>query len=93
MNKSELIVAMAERANLSKANSARALNTITDIITETLINEAGLNIIGFGSFSVKTRAARTGRNPQNGESIHIKASKAAVFKAGKTLKDRVNLNS
>jgi len=90
MNKTELIDAVASEANLSKADAGRALNAITGAITGAMASGDGVQLTGFGSFVVRDRAARTGRNPQTGATIQIKASKVAAFKAGKSLKDAVN---
>ena len=90
MNKSDLIDAIASGANLSKADAARALNATTGAITSALAGGGGVQLTGFGSFVVRHRAARTGRNPATGASIHINASNVAAFKAGKALKDAVN---
>ncbi len=90
MNKSELIDAIASGANLSKADAGRALNAMTDAITSAMSSGDGVQLTGFGSFVVRERAARTGRNPQTGATINIAASKVAAFKAGKALKDAVN---
>jgi DNA-binding protein HU-beta len=89
MNKSELIEAMAEAADIPKAAAARALDGLTDAVAVALKHGDTVSVIGFGTFSVKERAARTGRNPQTGESIEIAASKTPSFKAGKALKDAV----
>ncbi len=90
MNKSDLIDAIASGANLSKADAARALNATTGAISSTLASGGSVQLTGFGSFVVRHRAARTGRNPQTGASIQIAASNVAAFKAGKALKDAVN---
>ena len=90
MNKSELIDAIAETADISKAAAGRALDGFVDSVTNTLKNGDQVSLIGFGTFSVKDRAARTGRNPQTGQTIEIAASKIPGFKAGKALKDAVN---
>ena len=90
MNKSDLIDAIASGANLSKADAARALNATTGTITSALASGGRVQLTGFGSFVVRHRAARAGRNPQTGASIHIAASNMAAFKAGKALKDAVN---
>ena len=90
MNKSELIDVIASTTNLSKADAGRALNATTDAITSAMSSGDGVQLTGFGSFLVRSRAARTGRNPQTGASIKIAASKVAAFKAGKALKDAVN---
>ncbi len=89
MNKSELIEKMADAADISKAAAARALDAMTDEIAIALKQGETVSLIGFGTFSIKERAARTGRNPQTGAPIDIKASKTPSFKAGKALKDAV----
>lgn len=89
MNKSELIEKMADAADISKTAAARALDAFTDSIAIALKEGDSVSLIGFGTFSVKERAARTGRNPQTGATIEIKASKTPAFKAGKALKDAV----
>ncbi|AFL72687.1 HU family DNA-binding protein [Thiocystis violascens] len=89
MNKSELIEKMADAADISKAAAARALDAMTDEIAIVLKEGGTVSLIGFGTFSIKERAARTGRNPQTGDPIEIKASKTPSFKAGKALKDAV----
>ena len=90
MNKTELVDAMADAADISKAAASRALDGMIDAVTEALAQGDQVSIVGFGSFSVRERAARTGRNPQTGKTIEIKASKNPAFKAGKALKDAVN---
>ncbi len=90
MNKAELIDAMADAADISKAAAARALDGMVDSITTAMKEGDQVSLIGFGTFSVKERAARQGRNPQTGETIQIKASNIPSFKAGKALKDAVN---
>jgi DNA-binding protein HU-beta len=90
MNKAELIEAMAEAADISKAAAGRALDGMVEAITDAMKKGDTLSLVGFGTFSVKERAAREGRNPQTGETITIKASKIPSFKAGKALKDAVN---
>jgi DNA-binding protein HU-beta len=90
MNKSELIEAVASEADLSKADATRVTDAVLDSISKALRNGDQVAIVGFGTFSVRERAARTGRNPQTGETINIKASKTPGFKAGKALKDAVN---
>ena len=90
MNKSELIDAIASSADLSKADAGRALDAVVDSVTAALKAGDSVSLVGFGTFSVKDRAARTGRNPQTGEPIQIKAAKIPSFKAGKALKDAVN---
>ncbi len=90
MNKAELIDAIADAADISKAAAARALDGMVDAITGAMKEGDQVSLIGFGTFSVKQRAARQGRNPQTGETIQIKASNIPSFKAGKALKDAVN---
>ncbi len=90
MNKSELIDAVASSADLPKAAAGRALDAVVESITEALKSGDSVSLVGFGVFSVKDRAARTGRNPQTGEPIQIKAAKIPSFKAGKALKESVN---
>ncbi len=90
MNKTELVAAMAESAEISKADAGRALDAMVEAVTEALKKGDQVSLIGFGSFMVKERGARTGRNPRTGETIEIKASKTPSFKAGKALKDAVN---
>ncbi len=90
MNKSELIEAVAESADLSKAAAARAVDAMVDSVTEALREGDQVTLVGFGTFSVRERAARTGRNPQTGETIQIPASKVPGFKPGKALKDAIN---
>ena len=86
MNKTELIAAVAEKAELSKKDAEAAVSATVDAITEALKQGEKVQLVGFGSFEVKSRAARTGRNPKTMETIQIPASKAPVFKAGKALK-------
>jgi DNA-binding protein HU-beta len=90
MNKAELIDAVASSADLSKSSATQAVDAVVDTITESLRNGDSVTLVGFGTFEVRDRAARTGRNPQTGAEIQIKASKAPAFKAGKALKDAVN---
>jgi DNA-binding protein HU-beta len=90
MNKSDLIDAIADSAGLSKADAGRALDALVKTVTKTLKKGDTVSLVGFGTFSVRKRAARTGRNPRTGETIKIKASKNPAFKAGKALKDAVN---
>jgi DNA-binding protein HU-beta len=90
MNKSDLIDAIAEKAGLSKADAGRALDATIKSVTGALKKGKTVSLVGFGTFSVRKRAARTGRNPRTGEAIKIKASKIPAFKAGKALKDSVN---
>ena len=90
MNKSELIDAIAAAADLPKASATRALDAVVDSITESLQKGDPVALVGFGTFAVKHRAARAGRNPQTGATIQIKAANVPGFKAGKALKDAVN---
>jgi len=90
MNKSELIDAVAEAAGLSKADSTRAFDAVIDAITNAMKGGDQVSIVGFGSFLVRERSARTGRNPQTGAEIQIKAAKVPAFKPGKALKEAVN---
>jgi len=90
VNKAELIDAVAEAADISKASAANALDAVIDSITNALKNGDTVSLVGFGTFSVKERAARTGRNPRTGEEITIPAAKVPGFKPGKALKDAVN---
>jgi len=90
VNKNDLIDAIAEEADLSKASAGRALDAAISAITGALKNQDAVSLVGFGTFSVKHRAAREGRNPRSGETIQIAASNAPAFKAGKALKDAVN---
>jgi len=89
MNKSNLVEVMAEAADISKSAAGRALDGLTDAIAVALKEGDTVSVIGFGTFSVKERTARMGRNPQTGETIEIAASKVPTFKAGKALKDAV----
>ncbi len=89
MNKSQLIDAVAENAELSRAAADSAVNAVLQAITDSLSNNDPVTIVGFGTFSTRDRAARAGRNPRTGETIQIKASTLPVFKAGKALKDAV----
>lgn len=90
MNKSELISAVADAAELSKADAGKAVDAIVDVITAALKNDDKVSLVGFGTFETRTRAARQGRNPKTGETLKIAASKNPSFKAGKALKDAVN---
>lgn len=90
MNKTELITVVAQKTDLSKRDAERVVKTVFDTITEELAKGDKVQVIGFGTFEVRERQAREGRNPQNGESITIAASKSPAFKAGKQLKDKVN---
>ena len=90
MNKSDLIDKIASSTDISKAAAGRALDATIDSITDALKDGEQVVLVGFGTFHVKDRAARTGHNPRTGETIQIKASKSPGFKAGKVLKDAVN---
>lgn len=90
MKKSELIEQIAAKADIPKATAGNALNAATDAITEALEKGDTVALVGFGTFTVKQRAARTGRNPQTGEELQISAATLPVFKPGKMLKDAVN---
>ena len=90
MNKTELVAAVAENAELSKKDSEKALKAFIDVVTEELKKGDKVQLVGFGTFEVSERAAREGRNPQTGKTMKIDACKAPKFKAGKALKDAVN---
>ena len=90
MNKTELVAAIAEKAELSKKDSEKALKAFIDVVTDELKAGEKIQLVGFGTFEVSERPAREGRNPQTGETMEIKASKAPKFKAGKALKDVIN---
>ena len=90
MNKTELVEAMAKNADLTKKDAEKALKAFTDVVAKELKKGGKVQLVGFGTFEVSKRAARTGRNPQTGKDIKIPASKAPKFKAGKALKDLVN---
>lgn len=90
MNKTELIAAVAENADLSKKDAEKAVNAIVSSITSAMTEGEKVQIVGFGTFEVRERGARTGKNPRTGEVIEIAASKVPAFKAGKALKDTVN---
>ncbi len=90
MNKSELVTVIAAQADIPKNAAERALNALIDTIGTELAKGETVSLVGFGTFEVKARGARTGRNPQTGDPIEIKASKNPSFKPGKTLKDAVN---
>ena len=87
MNKTELVAAMADQAGLSKKDAEKALKAFTDVVAEELKKDGKVQLVGFGTFEVSSRAAREGRNPQSGKPMKIAASKAPKFKAGKALKD------
>jgi DNA-binding protein HU-beta len=90
MNKADLIDAIADSADISKASAGRALDGAITAITRALKKDESVTLVGFGTFIVRKRNARTGRNPRTGDTIKIKASKAAGFKPGKALKDAIN---
>ena len=90
MNKAELVSAIADHAELTKTQAAAVVDAFTSTITKALKKGDTVTLVGFGTFSVRKRGARTGRNPRTGETIKIKASKNPAFKAGKALKDAVN---
>ena len=90
MNKSELVEAVADHADLTRAAAAKAVDAVLSNVTTALKQGDQVTLVGFGTFEVRSRKARTGRNPQTGEEITIKASKSPTFKAGKALKDAVN---
>ena len=90
MNKAELVDAVASAASLSRADAGRAVDAVTGSIASSLSRGEQVAVVGFGTFSVKHRAARMGRNPRTGEAIHIQASNVPGFKAGKALKEAVN---
>ena len=90
MNKAELIDVVADNADLSKAAAGRALDSVIAAITKALKKGDTVTLVGFGTFSVRKRSARVGRNPRTGDAIKIKASKAPGFKPGKALKDAIN---
>ena len=90
MNKTELIAAIADKAELSKKDSEKALKAFVDVVAEELKKDHKVQLVGFGTFEVSERSARTGRNPQTGEEMEIAACKAPKFKAGKALKDAIN---
>ena len=90
MNKTELIAAMAEKAELSKKDTEKALKAFTDVVADELKKGGKVQLVGFGTFEVSERAAREGRNPRTNEPMTISASKSPKFKAGKALKDSLN---
>jgi len=90
MNKGELIESVAGSAGMSRADATKAVDAVLESVTKTLAGGGGVSLVGFGTFSVKARAARMGRNPRTGEAIQIKASNVPGFKAGKALKEAVN---
>ena len=90
MNRAELVVAMAEKAEISKKDAEKALKAFTDVVAAELKKGEKIQLVGFGTFEVSERAAREGRNPQTGATMKIDACKAPKFKAGKALKDAIN---
>ena len=90
MNKTELIAAVAEKAEISKKNAEKAIKAFTDVVTDELVKGEKVQLVGFGTFEVSERAEREGRNPKTREPMTIAASKSPKFKAGKALKDMVN---
>jgi DNA-binding protein HU-beta len=89
MNKAELINAIADKADLSKADATKAIDALVEVVTKALKKNDKVSLVGFGTFAVRERKARTGRNPKTGAPLKIKASKNPGFKAGKALKDAV----
>jgi len=90
MNKTDFIGAVADAADMTKVDAARAVDAMIEVVTAALKKGDTISLVGFGTFAVRKRAARTGRNPRTNESIEIKASKNPAFKAGKALKDALN---
>jgi DNA-binding protein HU-beta len=90
MNKSEFVGAVADAAELTKVDAAKAVDAMVEVITKALQKGDTVSLVGFGTFAARTRAARTGRNPRTNEEIKIAASKNPAFKAGKALKDALN---
>ena len=90
MNKTEIVAAISERAEISKKDAEKALKAFTNVVAEELKKGGKIQLVGFGTFEVAERAAREGRNPHTGETMTIAASKAPKFKAGKALKDAIN---
>ena len=90
MNKTELVAAVAEQADISKKDAEKALKAFVDVVTEEMKKGEKVQLVGFGTFEVSERAAREGRNPQTGKTMKTEACKAPKFKAGKALKDAVN---
>ncbi|AEE90382.1 non-specific DNA-binding protein HBsu; signal recognition particle-like (SRP) component [Tepidanaerobacter acetatoxydans Re1] len=90
MNKAELITAMAEKSGLTKKDSEKALNAFIESVEEALVKRDKVQLVGFGTFEVRERSSRKGRNPQTGEEIDIPAASIPAFKAGKALKDSIN---
>ncbi|MCR5368592.1 MULTISPECIES: HU family DNA-binding protein [Eubacterium] len=90
MNKTELVAAIADKAEIKKVEAEKAVKAFTEVVAEELKKGEKVQLVGFGTFEVKENKARTGRNPRTGKSMKIKASKAPKFKAGKALKDSIN---
>lgn len=90
MNKTELVAAVAEQADISKKDAEKVLKAFVDVVTEEMKKGEKVQLVGFGTFEVSERAAREGRNPQTGKTMKIEACKAPKFKAGKALKDQIN---
>ena len=90
MNKVDFVAAVAEKAGISKKDAGKVVDAFAGVVTEALTKGEKVSLVGFGTFEVKERAAREGRNPQTGETMQIAASKAPAFKAGKTFKDAIN---
>ncbi len=90
MNKTELIAAVAEKAEISKKDAEKVVKAFTDVVAEELVKGGKVQVVGFGTFEISERPAREGRNPKTGETMTIAASKSPKFKAGKALKDMVN---
>ncbi len=90
MNKTDLVSAVAEQAQISKKDADKAVSAVVETITDALKNGDKVQLVGFGTFEVRQREARKGKNPRTGEEINIPASKAPAFKAGKALKDAIN---
>ena len=90
MNKTELVAAVAEQADISKKDAEKVLKAFVDVVTEEMKKGEKVQLVGFGTFEVSERAAREGRNPQTGKTMKLEACKAPKFKAGKALKDAVN---
>ena len=90
MNKTELIAAVAEKAEISKKDAEKAVKAFTDVVSEELVNGGKIQLVGFGTFEVSERPAREGRNPRTGETMTIAATKTPKFKVGKALKDMLN---
>ncbi|PTU32251.1 HU family DNA-binding protein [Stenotrophobium rhamnosiphilum] len=89
MNKTELIAAVADKADISKVDAAKAIDSLFEVVGKALKKKDKVSLVGFGTFLVRERAARTGRNPKTGAALKIKASKTPSFKAGKALKDAI----